>query len=392
MSSSTARSTASSTRPGPADKEILDGLEIRRAAVERGIPCITSVDTAKTVVDAMEKRERGLHRRADPDVPPGEFRVLMWIRRGRPACSDPMPAQAAALRGQHEVDRLRNVTGTSMTDISTGNPIAGRGWAREFRGAITATEPVMGDSMLVTFAAPPNLVREARAGQFVEILCRSPLVDRSPPASPLLRLRRRPGAWRADRARRGPMGAAAPGWSSKPVGTDARCARTAWQHLHRRPEEPEPAAGGGRGRRRAAPHAGRTRRSGRVSTSPTCWVRCTPTACSTPDHLPGEVEYVVATDDGSAGHHGFVTDLIPEYLPWADQVFTCGPEPMFRSLRRAGAARTASAAKPSVQVSVERTMACGVGACLGCVVETKRGMKTSCVEGPVFDMDDLVWS
>jgi carbamoyl-phosphate synthase large subunit len=41
--------------PGPADKEMLDGLEIRRAAVERGIPCITSVDTAKSVVDAMEK-------------------------------------------------------------------------------------------------------------------------------------------------------------------------------------------------------------------------------------------------------------------------------------------------------------------------------------------------
>jgi carbamoyl-phosphate synthase large subunit len=41
--------------PGPADKEMLDGLEIRRAAVERGIPCITSIDTAKTVVEAMEK-------------------------------------------------------------------------------------------------------------------------------------------------------------------------------------------------------------------------------------------------------------------------------------------------------------------------------------------------
>jgi carbamoyl-phosphate synthase large subunit len=41
--------------PGPADKEILDGLEIRRAAVERGIPCITSIDTARTVIDAMAK-------------------------------------------------------------------------------------------------------------------------------------------------------------------------------------------------------------------------------------------------------------------------------------------------------------------------------------------------
>ncbi len=41
--------------PGPANKEILDGLEIRRAAVERGIPCITSLDTARTVVESMEK-------------------------------------------------------------------------------------------------------------------------------------------------------------------------------------------------------------------------------------------------------------------------------------------------------------------------------------------------
>jgi carbamoyl-phosphate synthase large subunit len=45
--------------PGPADKEVLDGLEIRRAAVERGIPCITSIDTAKTVVAAMERAEEG---------------------------------------------------------------------------------------------------------------------------------------------------------------------------------------------------------------------------------------------------------------------------------------------------------------------------------------------
>jgi carbamoyl-phosphate synthase large subunit len=42
--------------PGPADKEILDGLEIRRAAVERGVPCITSIDTARAMLDAMSKR------------------------------------------------------------------------------------------------------------------------------------------------------------------------------------------------------------------------------------------------------------------------------------------------------------------------------------------------
>src|SRR5438132_433469 len=48
--------------------------------------------------------------------------------------------------------------------------------------------------------------------------------------------------------------------------------------------------------------------------------------------LPPEVEYLVATDDGSAGHHGFVTDLVPERLQWADVVYACGPLPMMAAL------------------------------------------------------------
>src|SRR5207247_8398410 len=48
--------------------------------------------------------------------------------------------------------------------------------------------------------------------------------------------------------------------------------------------------------------------------------------------LPDEVEYVVATDDGSVGHHGFVTDLMADYEAWADQAFACGPLPMLRAL------------------------------------------------------------
>ena len=107
-------------------------------------------------------------------------------------------------------------------------------------------------------------------------------------------------------------------------------------------------------------------------------------------HLPSAVEYVVATDDGSKGHRGFVTDLVPDYVRWADQVFACGPEPMYRSLRN-GLLPLRIGNRPRVQVSMEREMACGLGACLGCVVETKRGMRTSCVEGPVFDMDDVRW-
>ena len=48
--------------------------------------------------------------------------------------------------------------------------------------------------------------------------------------------------------------------------------------------------------------------------------------------LPDEVEYVVATDDGSFGHHGFVTELVPQFEAWADQCFACGPQPMFCSM------------------------------------------------------------
>ena len=55
--------------------------------------------------------------------------------------------------------------------------------------------------------------------------------------------------------------------------------------------------------------------------------------------LPDEVEYVVATDDGSLGHHGYVTELVPEYEAWADQAFACGPAPMLAALSRLAAGR-----------------------------------------------------
>src|SRR5258706_5659217 len=55
--------------------------------------------------------------------------------------------------------------------------------------------------------------------------------------------------------------------------------------------------------------------------------------------LPDEVEYVVATDDGAVGHHGFVTELVPQYEAWADQAFACGPLPMLRALAGLAASR-----------------------------------------------------
>jgi dihydroorotate dehydrogenase electron transfer subunit len=105
--------------------------------------------------------------------------------------------------------------------------------------------------------------------------------------------------------------------------------------------------------------------------------------------LPPQVEYVVATDDGSAGHHGLVTDLLPEYLGWADAIFACGPRPMFLSIL--DIVRRANSSK-SVQLSLEENMACGVGACFGCAVETRGGeMKSVCADGPVFEMRELAW-
>ena len=55
--------------------------------------------------------------------------------------------------------------------------------------------------------------------------------------------------------------------------------------------------------------------------------------------LPDEVEYIVATDDGSLGHHGYVTDLVADYEAWADQAFACGPAPMLAALARLAAGR-----------------------------------------------------
>jgi dihydroorotate dehydrogenase electron transfer subunit len=131
--------------------------------------------------------------------------------------------------------------------------------------------------------------------------------------------------------------------------------------------------------------------------------------------LPDEVEYVVATDDGSMGHHGFVTELVRDYEAWADQAFACGPAPMLAALSRLAASRRerlgvanlgrkrgggkadpigspAARRKTFLQVSMEQNMGCAVGACLGCVVMSVTGIpQRVCREGPVFASDELRW-
>jgi dihydroorotate dehydrogenase electron transfer subunit len=96
----------------------------------------------------------------------------------------------------------------------------------------------------------------------------------------------------------------------------------------------------------------------------------------------------VATDDGSAGESGFVTGPVARLLAEEsfDLVYTCGPEAMQRIV--SSMARDAGV---PAQISLERLMGCGIGACLSCVVSTRDGLKRACVDGPVFDAEEVVW-
>lgn len=96
----------------------------------------------------------------------------------------------------------------------------------------------------------------------------------------------------------------------------------------------------------------------------------------------------VATDDGTAGEQGFVTAPVARLLTGEsfDVVYVCGPEAMQRAV-----ASLVGESDSQCQVSLERLMACGIGACLSCVVSTRDGQKRACVDGPVFNAEEVVW-
>ncbi len=94
----------------------------------------------------------------------------------------------------------------------------------------------------------------------------------------------------------------------------------------------------------------------------------------------------LATDDGSAGRHALVTDLLHDELDHdpAATVFACGPPPMLEAVRALCATRGVEA-----QLALESGMACGYGACFGCVVPTRSGFVRLCLDGPVLDAAEL---
>ncbi len=95
-----------------------------------------------------------------------------------------------------------------------------------------------------------------------------------------------------------------------------------------------------------------------------------------------------ATDDGSLGHHGLVTDVFKTIDPGPDcMTYVCGPKMMMAAVHL-----YCKKMEYSCQVSVETAMACGMGACLGCIVPAASGGYVhACSDGPVFDAEEIVW-
>ena len=105
----------------------------------------------------------------------------------------------------------------------------------------------------------------------------------------------------------------------------------------------------------------------------------------TKPYLTDEFEKVadkvsIATEDGSVGHKGYVTEIIGKDF---DTLYSCGPNLMMKSLKNLNIC-------DKEYYSLEARMACGIGACLGCSIKTVNGMKRVCHEGPIFSKDEVI--
>ncbi len=95
--------------------------------------------------------------------------------------------------------------------------------------------------------------------------------------------------------------------------------------------------------------------------------------------------------EGSSSRQGVVTDLLGGVLsagryPSSTVIYACGPKKMLKKL-----AEISGRYGITAQASLEGNMACGVGACLGCAISTKTGYQRVCTEGPVFNLDEVIW-
>lgn len=105
------------------------------------------------------------------------------------------------------------------------------------------------------------------------------------------------------------------------------------------------------------------------------------------ENFDSEIETLAATDDGSMGYKGRTTEVLEDYLKnnKVDIIYTCGPHIMMEVV-----ARIARRNNIRCQVSLEERMACGVKACMGCSIQTTKGMQKVCHDGPVFEADEVI--
>ncbi len=122
-------------------------------------------------------------------------------------------------------------------------------------------------------------------------------------------------------------------------------------------------------------------------------VRSSADAAMAGDFIEGGGTVRIATEDGSAGARGLVTDLLGPELTEGTVVYACGPPGMLKAV-----AGMCAEAGVRCLVSLERAMACGIGVCLGCAVKTvedsspdNRKYKMVCSDGPVFDAAEIDW-
>jgi len=119
--------------------------------------------------------------------------------------------------------------------------------------------------------------------------------------------------------------------------------------------------------------------------------------------LPKGVQFIPVTEDGSMGKKGRATDILPDFLDWADQVYACGPADMYKAMaltlnpsplkgeEKGEGEQQGNLKLRKCQVSLEVRMGCGFGACYSCTINTKKGLKQVCRDGPVFKLDDIIW-
>ena len=97
-------------------------------------------------------------------------------------------------------------------------------------------------------------------------------------------------------------------------------------------------------------------------------------------------DFILCTDDGSAGRRGTVSDSAKKILAGEgfSRIYACGPTPMMADLAR-------MTGHLPLEVSVETFFGCGIGLCMGCTIETNNGLKRACADGPVFDGSTILW-